>query len=272
MQDGLLDYILLPFHVYRFPRRFGTIGIVEIPSVLFLFVFGYPFVRKTKPLSVLAFTTLSWFVLWALGSQQTRFMLPLFPGLSVLSAWVMQEIISHIPVGRIKRVLLPGLLMGFLIITLLVTFVFITIIQPFSVILGFESRDSFLGRMSGLSGNYDSLIFIQEHLPPEAKVLMMWDGQSYYCNGRCIPDSDNSSWTYLVLSTGDTGTLAKRMEKMGVTHLLLNLGNADFILKHDPLGHHLKAATFFRDEFRPACTKEVYRDQGSRIYELTCMR
>ena len=126
--------------------------------------------------------------------------------------------------------------------------------------------------MSGFSGNYNSLKFIQDHLPPEAKVLMMWDGQSYYCNDRCIPDSDNSSWTYLVLSTGDTGTLARRLKEMGVTHLLLNIANARFMLEHDPVSYHLKAKTFFTEQFRPTCAKEIYRDHKVGIYELTCTK
>jgi hypothetical protein len=100
--------------------------------------------------------------------------------------------------------------------------------------------------------------------------MMMWDGQGYYCDERCLADADQSRWTRLVLDTSDPHVVAGRLNEMGVTHLLYNTGDARFFMGRDPTGHHQRAREFLEQEFAPACTQEIYRDTTVILWEISC--
>ena len=87
---------------------------------------------------------------------------------------------------------------------------------------------------------------------------------------RCLPDIDHAQWTELVLQAEDEASLAARLRALGVTHLLLSLDDLDFILQHDPDGAHRGAFEYFQRRFQPACAQEIYSDDWTRLYALSC--
>jgi hypothetical protein len=151
------------------------------------------------------------------------------------------------------------------LVTCLLQFFLLQVFWPFDVILGQESKDAFLRRTVA---DYPAVQFVQRELP-EARVLMMWDGQSYYCDARCLPDTEPSNWTRLV-STFDVHTVTARLQASGVTHLLFKVEDVNWSLSHDPTGRHRQSVAFFEDEFRPACLQVVYQDESVSIFEVTC--
>jgi hypothetical protein len=266
-----IDYILLPINIFRYQRNFSTIVGHEIPNPLFLLALIYPIIKRSKVLDIVAFITLLGYLLWALGSQQTRFMIPIFPGLSILSAWTIIYYSEKFVSQKMRGAIVGVTVGGFLFLCMLSCFINIVSIQPISYLAGFETMQTFLKRMGGLTGNFGSIQFINENLYPEDRVLMIWDGQIYYCEKQCIPDSDNYSWTYLVTKHYNFSELVAGLNQMGITHIQLNHGNRNFILRHDPSGDHHKAYIFLRDEFIPSCTKLVYQDISTAIYRLDCL-
>lgn len=68
----------------------------------------------------------------------------------------------------------------------------------------------------------------------------------------------------------DVDTLASNLEGMGVTHLLFGIQDVDYILQHDPLDYQREALVFFVEDFRPACTREVFSSEWTEVYELVC--
>ena len=65
--------------------------------------------------------------------------------------------------------------------------------------------------------------------------------------------------------------MAAELRAWGVTHLLFSIGDAGFVLLHDPTGDHLVAAEFFLTEFQSACTEKVYGDDMVSVFELDCL-
>lgn len=266
--QGPLDLLLLPWNLYAHHDRFATFfWSTEAPSLLFPLAFFYLLSRRVdRRLDGVALFALLRFIIWAAGSQQARFLLPAFPALSLLVAHVLARLADLPALPRIGQVVGLALIGGTVLTTLFYAFAAAAQTGPLSVIVGAESKDSFLRRTVH---DYAAMRFIQEELPPTARVLMLWDGQGYYCDARCLPDAEQSRWVQLVGSAPDPAEVAVRLREMGVTHLLFSEGDAAFIVgQHDPTGQHRAAAAFLLREFLPAHARQVYADERAYVYEL----
>jgi hypothetical protein len=112
---------------------------------------------------------------------------------------------------------------------------------------------------------------IQKNIAPTDKVLFMWNGEGYYCDDRCLPDAEQSRWTYLAMTAAyDTPTLAEKLHDAAVTHLLFSRESLNFVLQHDPSGDNYRAALFFLNMFKYPCTELIYSDPLNDLYEITC--
>jgi hypothetical protein len=118
--------------------------------------------------------------------------------------------------------------------------------------------------------DYAAMEFIQSHLPPDAKVYMLWDARSYHCDSRCFPDWQKKQWVELTSSNSSPTAVASKLREMNVSHLLLSSEDVDYAVMHDPTGLHLQALQFLLDDFKPACAREIYQDEWTMLYELTC--
>lgn len=264
--QGWLSYLLLPFSIYLRSDLFSTFSI-EVPSLLFPLALFYPWKRGEGKLNNLAVYTGLWFLIWATGSQQVRFLLPIFPPLAILSSATLLNLIKH----RWQTILVPGLIGGVLLSALLYQWLYLSYTQPVEVVLGIESKADFLLRTPQDHTDYAAFQFIRTNLNPTDRVLMLWYGRSYYCDQRCLPDADQSQWQRLVRENRTVEQTALALRTMGITHLFFSRGDVRwFLLYHDPTGLNRQAVSFFKEEFQPVCAQEIYQDSVVSIYELTC--
>jgi hypothetical protein len=262
------DYFLLPFRLYSNHLLFATyMTRIEFPSILFPFTLLYPLFRGIRVWDTIAVVTGLRFIVWALGSQQTRFLLPLFPSLSLVTVFVFYRLGKQVRVPTIRRVLSFGLIGSMVVTSLIYQFILIESVSPLAVMFGKESKESFLRRTLY---DYPALEFAQQNTAEEARILMMWDGQGFYCDERCLPDPDMTQWTLIASRDDGRSSIANALEKRGVTHTLISLEGLNFILQHDPMDQHNAAAQYYFQQFREACTEEVYRDQYMIIDAITC--
>jgi len=266
---GLWDYLILPWHLYVHREQFvGVYGRIEFPSLLFPLVFLYLWTRRSRAMDWLAGLTLLRYIFWALVSHtRFRYLLPALPGLCLLAGSVLMGLTARPFLQRWGQVLAMGLIGGMLAATLTYSLLFLADVQPLGVVLGIESKDSFLRREVS---DYAAKQFIQANLPPEARVLMMWDTRGYYCDDRCLPDFRRKHWVGSISPTASVASVTASLREMNVTHLLFSVEDLDYATLRDNSGQHRHAAEFFLYEFRPACTKELYRDEWASLFELTC--
>jgi len=258
-----LDYFLMPYNLYVNHWRFGTYSL-EIPSLLFPLALIYLFIRNNKILNGIGVFALGYIFIWAFGSQQTRFLLPVFPILAVLT----MAVIDSIPKKISRRVIVGGLVGGTILVTIIYQFTYIAEKTPLKVILGLETKNDFLSRNVY---NFGATDFIAKNLPPSSKVLMLWDGSSYYCGDICIPDTDQAVWLRITGENPDATIISSNLRQNGITHLLFSEGNYRwFETFHDPQNKIKKSTTFLTNEFIPLCTRELYKDAISSVYEITC--
>jgi hypothetical protein len=139
--------------------------------------------------------------------------------------------------------------------------------RPLAVVFGVEAKRAFLERRVS---DFAAIQYVMQELTADAKVLMMWDGQGYYCDERCLPDTDQSQWVRLAASRPVPRVLAAELRQAGISHLLFSHDSDVFVEAHDPRGLHRSARDYFLDEFAPACTRVVRGGGWVDLYELTC--
>jgi len=267
------DYLLLPINIYLQHDKFGTfMGSMEMPSPLFLFVLTYPWLRKSidptirKTLDVLGFILIVLFIFWAFGSQQIRFLLPLFPGLCILTSAIFQSLSGKLNKYQLGNAIKVGTVGGMVLATLIFMVIYSILIRPERVLFGFDSKQDFLVRMLR---DYPGITYLNDHLKPSDDTLFLWDGRAYYCKANCSADIDQSRWTALIQNTKNLAEVSKWLEERNITHILLS--NEDityFILKHDQQNKHLKAVKFLLDEYIPKCGQIVHEDNWTQIMEI----
>jgi hypothetical protein len=261
-----IDYLLLPVRVYVQRATFTTaFGGMEWPSVFFLLIGLYPLRWWERPLRGVLVLTLARCVVWAAGSQQLRFMIPVFPALSVLTAEVMTSWIDR-STGLRSR-LTQGVTLTLAAVTPVMLALFSAQFPPLAVLMGTASKADFLGPI----GTYRALQFAQARLSPDQRLMMMWDGRGYYCDQRCLADPEQSQWTQVAAAARfDVTAVTAALRARGFTHLLFAPTNADFIIQRDPGGQHRLAAEFFVRRYAPQCGRLLYRDLEGEVYEITC--
>lgn len=265
----LVDYLLLPWNLYARNTQFGTLGAgFEIPGLLLPAAILYPFGRRRRILNAVALIAGMRFIAWAVGSQQTRFLLPIFPALALIGASGMLSLMRRLQAGPKWAVAFPYVLVGVAVsATLLLQVLMFGVAQPIDVILGRQSKSDFLELRLV---DFSALQIVRNSLLPDERALMMWDGMGYYCDARCLPDADQSNWTRLIDSTSTPRAIAARLHAEGVTHLLFNSRDAEYFLQHDPTGQHEQAMRFFLREFLPSCAEVTYRDGKMLLAKVSC--
>ncbi|MCB0162659.1 MAG: glycosyltransferase family 39 protein [Anaerolineae bacterium] len=263
------DYLMLPWYLYFERQRFvGAYGSIEFPSLLFPFILLLPWVGRFKIVPWLAVLTLLRYIFWALIFHgRFRYMLPVLPNLSLLASAAIVGLAAYPIWQRAALILAKGLIGGMLAITLIYSVLFFFDVQPLAVVLGIESKESFLQRELT---DYSAQQFIQANLPPQARVFMLWNARSYYCDDRCLPDLNQYQWVQLTQPSATVSEVAARLREKGVTHLMVSIEDVEYRLIQSDGQLHRAALQFFRDEFQPACTRELYQDDWVRLYEFTC--
>jgi len=273
--DKWFEYFLLPFTIYIDFKKFGTfMGSIDMPSPLFLLVLVYPLARKgiTKfryEIDFLVVLSALQFIGWALGSQQNRFLISIFPSLSIISSAMILAILErHTKLRKYRwgRACVIGIIGGLVFASLAIIMEYYVQIKPHRVILGLESKSDFL---SSVLMDYDSINFINQQLTEDDKVLAPWYGKGYYCDGRCLSDISQLKWPALIESTKDLSEINKWLKNNGITHVMLSWEDIYFFVNsHDPYKIHRKAFLCLQNDYLNNCAKKIYEDESIIIFQI----
>jgi hypothetical protein len=260
----VIDFVLLPINLFLRNTEFGSN--VEFPNPLLLLAIAAPMNRMARQSGIAGIALLR-FIGWSLSSQQIRFLVPLLPLLAILAAVGAISIYERFKRINALRLSLVGIMGGFLAVTLVYSLISFLQVKPLNVVLGNESEESFLQRNIT---DYSAIQYVRKELSENARVLMLWDGQGYYCDQRCLPDATLSQWTFLFTNVTGTHEMALQLQSKGITHLLLSLDGLNYAMQFDRENQHEQAATFFLDRFQGMCAREIYRDDHAILFEFEC--
>jgi hypothetical protein len=221
MGRQILDYVLLPWNL-SFKSQMDSPGFDGIMGPLFFLVL--PFILGIgKKLSIEVKILISYcllaFFFWASSAQQMRYLIPLFPFLSILVGFVFSSY-------RPKKVIFLSLSIfilsgvsfnGYYIIKKF------NKISPINFVAGRESRESYLNRNIS---SYAMISYVNKRLPEDAYVLTIYmKNLGYLFERRFYSDSMFESYTIeTILNSASTVEEVNRaLKKRGFTHILYDI-------------------------------------------------
>lgn len=175
-------------------------------------------------------------VFWAVAArgfayaQQSRLYFAIFPALAVLAGAGFEQLSRlQLPGVRLRRVVGVFIL---LVLSLNVWQLAQHTVQQGApqFLLGLLSKDDYLARNLGMTALAMRAV---NDLPPEARVLMLWEPRSLNCLPRCIPDEILDRWLEARARRASPAQLLASWRAAGYTHLLFYRFGAEY-LRHDP--------------------------------------
>ena len=200
------------------------------PFLFFLpLVAFWPSKRESESLKVekrilMAFASL--FILYAFSKTaiRIRYIAPAIPPLVILAVFGLKRII--IDMGRSRQSTRAanlwtggGLLAAILMLALNGAYIYqqFHYVQPFGYISGQISREDYIARYRS---EYPVMQYANRNLQPDAKILALFLGNRLYYSDREMV-SDNSLFQKLVQPSESADMLARKMNQMGFSHLMV---------------------------------------------------
>ncbi|MEJ2012869.1 MAG: glycosyltransferase family 39 protein [Anaerolineales bacterium] len=265
---SMLSLLSMPVTIFTKHEQFGAVmNRNDILNPLFLLGFLIPFIRYNRISRFLAAASGIRFLLWFMGSQQIRFLLPIDPALAILTAVVIMEFQSRMRKQPALGLFLPALSVGLIMITLFYQIQLMRTLKPWRWLSGSESPAAFL---EWNVGDFAATQYMKNELAEHAKVLLLGDGRSYYCSPVCIPDPDHFRWAASISGFEEFQDFQAWATDRQITHLMLSIEDADFLLQHDPDGvmqEAIERLSYWHDQ---GCLVEAYSDSWTTIYEFGC--
>ena len=211
------DYVRLPwnlsFHAKMNSSKFdGVLGPIFISTLPFLFA-----ARKIPTAVKIGLVYCGFmFIFWAASAQQIRYLIPIFPILGMITAYIVNTYKKGTAVHTI--------LIGLIIISIGVNGYHIVSnyrqIQPIPYIIGKENRNTFLERNVP---SYAMFRYVNAHLPETANVFLVYMRNfGYLCNRRYYSDSMFESLTIqnILRKASTPETVHNALKQKGFTHIL----------------------------------------------------
>ncbi len=249
-----IDYLLLPLRVIlaggrgyeRFDGSLGVFWIVLVPLVL-LYAPRSALIRRCLAVSGL------YFVFWSLTSQQMRLLIPALPPLAIAAAAALVELLDRLP--RRWRSATRGLAFA-------AAATFFVASQGSVLAAGYRTSRVYPRAEGDLlaSARHPVWGFVEEELPPDARLLLLNTNQGYDCRREYLADSffEASQIADWLAPAADLAELRSLLRERGVSHVLLE--------------HQLRGAVYppplealLRD---PAEAVPVYRSEDGRYSVL----
>ena len=262
----LIDYLLLPINVWLYPSDFSATPHGYFNPGLLLAVTAL-LMKPPRLLIGLWLYVIAQFYLWATMMQELRYLLLILPWLSLCAGWALARLFEATSqyrwLGPLTRTA-PLILLAFTLV------IHIGVLTPLSknslpVILGFESPADYLRRTNYI---YGSIEIINSELPPEARVVYLWEGQTYYCQRDCLSDPIYDRWGDLVYRYHTLDEVLWQIQALGATHLLINHDGLKPFLRDrnpaNPRAEYIAAFHSFRNEY----LTEFYANQFVTLYQI----
>ncbi len=197
-----------------------------ITPLWLIFVPAFVFIRPKPPLlRWAALACAVCFLSWAASTHITRYMMPIFPLLSLLCAHTIIDVgekAASLP-ARLSSMVKGGILLACGIVWFSFSFFYPPLVPAKfgPVVWGEQTRDEFL---TEAVRNYSVFKYINEELPADAHLILFWDNRRFFCDRSKIGDSvlEAPRMIELVHEAGSPDAFRRMLEEMGITHVYFN--------------------------------------------------
>jgi len=193
----------------------------------------------------LTFTVIFIFMAYFLTAKQVRYILPVLPFLAILAVMGIKGVMDKLKAETFSsslqlrdnlKTIARILVITVSAILLIFNWVYlknrINVIQPFSYVMGKETREAFLRRHLL---HYDAVKYINNNLAIDAKIFTMFLGRrGYYLDREYQNESSFGMNTIrrMVINSADEESFDKHVRSMNVTHILMR-GDLFYKFLHD---------------------------------------
>ncbi|HAM34877.1 MAG TPA: hypothetical protein DCP85_02985 [Elusimicrobia bacterium] len=210
----------------------------------------------------LFFPALPYFAAVAAHHEAWRFLFPLFPALAALSGWGLAQAWGR--VGKLRWVAAALILTG--ISPLLAA----SQNNQLFVVLGLRSsRHMAPPREIYLNRSLDHHRFFgraEGVLPPGSRLLLFREIRGYYLNADYLWGDPNIQGVIAYARLADPEALRKRLEELGVTHILIN----EALGMYAPgFGYYDRRTLDLMDGVLARWSRPLLREDGLALYALT---
>jgi hypothetical protein len=275
MGHGWRNMLLLPWNI----TIFGDTGFENFDTIItplwLVFLPALAFVRSKPPLvRWTALVCIVYFLTWSASTHITRYMMPIFPLASLITAHVILELKQA--AQRLSPRAANIYRTGVILVCGLVWFSFIYFYPPRVLtefggsVWGGQTRDEFLARKVI---NYSAFRYINEELPPDAHVMFFWDNRGFFCERNRTGDSviEAPTMIELVHKSGSPEAFHALLRDMGITHVFFNEA---FFGRFPPHTVSAEDAARFRNDFeifnrflKEYCVP-LFTATGATVYEI----
>jgi hypothetical protein len=236
-----LGYLLLPLRAY-------LIGDYEQPHVVLnpLFLLCPALIvlwrQWRRDVWYALIVSVGFIVAFTQGVQELRYLLVICPLLSLLTALVLRAVWERV---GLRRPVIAAIIASALLTVALVG-LHVGADRPVAVLLGRESRDTYLRQSIAYGASHQALSYLVTQLQPGERALFMDEAQIFYlppdlvANRAIHPDHLNLQLLLLTEVNPEPSAMLGALQQEGVDYLVVNEANIRSWLKSDPNGRALR--------------------------------
>ena len=190
------------------------------PNYLFIVVPLLLLLNRPRSLLWLLFCCVGFFVVTAEVSWVGRYLLPVYPGLTVIAGFVLIEVSrklrSHAPVARMLPAVAVAVAVGSAV---MVSATAIYSRNGIGFLDGSVSRREFRRQF----GYYGPIDFINNELPADARIMMLGAELGYGLKRYYVADPcwDSNEWRRLMVHNDGFDEINQEIKRRGITHILV---------------------------------------------------
>ncbi len=220
------DKALVPWKLTMYGSVLGRVydpGGVGVFFLAFLPFFLLPRFRKNRVIRFVFYYSLVFFVVWMLLYPIKRHLVPIFPLLSVMVAYII------IRIWEAKKLIRAPLFI-LIILTLIFQIVYLApeglgkIYQRTLVLIGLTSQEEYILQNEETYAVYK---YVNRNLSPDARLLIM-DIRAFYCDRPYITSIIGKDGArYGRYGLGEGKELLAELKKLGISHIVANQSSWD---------------------------------------------
>ncbi|MCW3987275.1 MAG: glycosyltransferase family 39 protein [Candidatus Bathyarchaeota archaeon] len=245
-------YLFLPWNITMHPGVFRGPGAMGLLFLAFLPFVVFPHFRKDRATKFILYYSLIYLIFWSWCMPYKRGLIPIVPLLSIVVACIVTRMLNF---NRFTRNVLSTL---FILSLIFQTFYLVPeglskVYQRMLVFAGLESQEDYILRNEK---TYSVFKYINEKLPSNAKVFVMNEPRTFYCDRPYIavmPPIDDSLLK-------DNRQLLAKFREAGLTHLVVN----EFLKD----AYDIRGYTFLLENLKEEDLVVIYDEDPFVVFEI----
>jgi hypothetical protein len=228
---------------------------------LLLLPFGLFFIRN-RTLARLAIPALVHVIIvqFALDKINVRYLIPAVAPLTIYAVYIMVQL------GRMRSsVASRRLLIALSVVALSPTIAtcYLTLrSKAFPYLVGVSSANEYMA--SRIPGAFiDVVSYVNSELPPNSRILMLFDARGFYFEPQVIQDNGSKNWALIANRLPPEGCL----ELLNITHVMLHVGTLDWFVEQISVdSDYLRWSAF--EAFEARCLEPVLENSAFTLYRV----